>query len=245
MKLLLCLLVNLIPLDATLLPGLTVSKQKEWVGEGLYGFMNGGSELYLEYGFETMVQQTVRFHDRDFEIEYYKMPSADQAYGIYSVHCFRCVRADSLTAVECYIPTYLQFQHGPLYVTITCAGRDDSWRQDMDALLQAIVQANPVEETPKVPDAGRRLTSGRDFFVTGDLGLSAANISWASYFEAFSGYNLWMHADEDNVFTGRVTFPSSTDANAFAQQESLTKEDALISVHPLDKQSFSVTEVHP
>ncbi|MFA7211970.1 MAG: DUF6599 family protein, partial [Bacteroidales bacterium] len=89
MKLLVFLLLSLNPLTESQLPGLAVNSQKEWPGQSLYGFMNGGSELFLEYGFINMTGQHITFSGKTFGIEYYLMETEEAAFGIYSVHCFK------------------------------------------------------------------------------------------------------------------------------------------------------------
>ena len=217
MKLLALLLLSFNPLTDGQLPGLTVNSQKEWPGQSLYGFMNGGSELFLEYGFLTMTEQNVTVSDKTFGIEYYLMETEEAAFGIYSVHCFKCQRADSLTLSECYIPTYMQFCHGKLYVTITCSDRSPATGELMNRLATAIMNNNPLTEEKKFPV--ERPASGKDYFVMGNLGLSAANISWCPFFEHFEHYSLWLNRDGDNVFSGKVRFLTAEDCKRFCEQD--------------------------
>ena len=217
MKLLVFLLLSLNPLTESQLPGLAVNSQKEWPGQSLYGFMNGGSELFLEYGFLTMTEQNVTVSDKTFGIEYYLMETEEAAFGIYSVHCFKCQRADSLTLSECYIPTYMQFCHGKLYVTITCSDRSPATGELMNRLATAIMNNNPPTEENGFPM--EKPVSGKDYFVKGNLGLSAANISWCPFFESFENYTLWLSRDQDNNFSGKVQFPTAEDCKKFCEQD--------------------------
>lgn len=242
---LLILLLSFSPLANESIPGLAVKSQKEWPGESLYGFMNGGSELFLEYGFTTMLEQSVTLDGATYQVEYYQMDSEEAAYGIYSIHCFKCQRADSLTTSECYIPSYLQFQYGQLYVTIVAPSRSLAARNAMDRMATAIIKANPYEGQAEL-NAGERV-SGRDYFVRGDLGLSMANISWCSYFEGYH-YTLWIRSKDsedgqNKLYTGTVRFASAEECDAFSAQEALTNPDSRISVKRVDETSVIIEDI--
>lgn len=252
MKTLLILLLPFSPLANESIPGLEVKSQKEWPGESLYGFMNGGSELFLEYGFTTMLEQSVTLDGATYQIEYYQMDSEASAYGIYSIHCFKCQRADSLTQAECYIPSYLQFQHGSLYVTLVAPSRSEAARVAMDKMASAILAANPISNPPDKTAPGSDgapevRTSGRDYFVRGDLGLSSANISWCPYFEGYH-YTLWMRSKDsevgqDKLFTGTVQFTSVEECDAFIAQEAFTNADSKISVQRVAEKSVVIEDI--
>jgi len=73
---------------------LEVTRERFFEGPGLFGFMNGGAELFLEYGFLQLLEQRLTYQGIPFIAEYYLMNSPQNAYGIYSVHAFKCIRAD-------------------------------------------------------------------------------------------------------------------------------------------------------
>ncbi len=228
MNLICCLLTGIITLSAGLLDGVEIKKQKEWPGESLFGFMNGGSELFLEYGFETMIEQELTYGGNTFQLEYYVMESEEAAYGIYSVHCFKCLRADSLATAECTIPTYLQLQRGCLYLTLVAQSRTAAAQQALDVLAEAILQTNPQLEAPDPAAAPR--TSGRDYYIRGTLGLSSAYSSWEHFFYDFEDFTMWLQRREDNTFRAQVTFPSPEVCDAFCAQEILKDPDEHVTV---------------
>lgn len=80
--------------DLSLLPG--NSALPGWVrqespllfrGSNLYGRINGGSELFLEFGFEELTVQRYRNGEEEIAIELYRMKDKEAAMGIYLMKC--------------------------------------------------------------------------------------------------------------------------------------------------------------
>jgi hypothetical protein len=80
--------------------------------------MNGGAELYLEYGFDTLMVTEVASGKNDIKIEFYCMSDAEAAFGIFSVSRFRCNGGPKLTVHQCRSAYQLQFCKGSYYVSI-------------------------------------------------------------------------------------------------------------------------------
>jgi len=80
---------------------ITVTRERNFKGTALYGFMNGGSDLFLEYGFRDLRALEIKYKGQEYSIEIYSMPTAEDAYGIYSQHTFRCITADTLGSYNC------------------------------------------------------------------------------------------------------------------------------------------------
>ena len=100
------------------LPGIEITQTRTFTAESLYGYMNGGAELYLEYGFDTLVVMEVVSGGNDIKIESYRMKDAEAAFGIFSVSRFRCNGGPKLTDHQCRSAYQLQFCRGSFYVSI-------------------------------------------------------------------------------------------------------------------------------
>ncbi|MFZ0471535.1 MAG: DUF6599 family protein, partial [Bacteroidales bacterium] len=94
------------------LPGIETTKTKTFTSESLYGYMDGGAELYLEYGFDTLVVTEVVSGGKDIKIEFYCMRDAEAAFGIFSVSRFRCNGGPRLTEHQCRSAYQLQLCKG-------------------------------------------------------------------------------------------------------------------------------------
>jgi hypothetical protein len=100
------------------LPGIEITKTRTFSAESLYGYMNGGADLYLEYGFDTLVVTEVVSGGKDIRIEFYCMRDAEAAFGIFSVSRFRCNGGPKLTDHQCRSAYQLQLCKGRYYVSI-------------------------------------------------------------------------------------------------------------------------------
>lgn len=79
-------IVNLLP-DVFTLPGLqTAGEPKVFIGEDLFEMINGGAEIYLEYGFVKTVSQNYSgiTGKSNLRIEIYQMTDPEAAYGIFA-----------------------------------------------------------------------------------------------------------------------------------------------------------------
>lgn len=95
-----------------------MERTRTFTKESLYGYIDGGAELYLEYGFDTVVVTDLVFNKRDMEVEIYRMRDDEAAFGIFSVSRFRCNGGPKLTRHLCRSTYQVQFCKGPFYVSI-------------------------------------------------------------------------------------------------------------------------------
>jgi hypothetical protein len=56
---------------------------------GLFGYINGAAELFLEFGFEELLVQNYRSPEDELGLEIYRMESQDAALGLYLMKCGR------------------------------------------------------------------------------------------------------------------------------------------------------------
>ena len=197
---------------------LEITRERIFEGTALYGFMNGGSELFLEYGFQQLLEQRLTYQGVQFIVEYYLMDSPQHAYGIYSVHTFKCRRADKRFPIECLTPGLLQLYHGHLYISLKCMDRNIDAQPLLDSLAEMITGKNPVTERDKSIDftAFPIPYSGALYYVCGDLGLSAAYITWASFFTPYPHFAMWLRIDpESKEVNASVCFDSTSEAESF------------------------------
>jgi hypothetical protein len=63
-----------------------IESEKEFSQNSLWGYINGGADIYLEYGFEHLLVQEINFAGEKIKVEIYKMNSAKSAFGIFSLY---------------------------------------------------------------------------------------------------------------------------------------------------------------
>ena len=56
-----------------------VKRERVFTGEGLYGYMNGGADLYLEYGVYKLTARDLIYKGEEYMLEIYELPSPEDA----------------------------------------------------------------------------------------------------------------------------------------------------------------------
>lgn len=192
-------------LDTTLL------KHRQYEGEGLYGFMNGGSDLYYEYGFEFLKVENIKFEGFEYQLEEYRMSSPLNAFGIYSIHVFKPLKVDyllhkgsSLVGFDCLSKYQLQAAFGNIYFSIVFNDGEIA-AAGAEKLLLALVSkySQPSLEESAFPSfIPSEITkfgtpfSGKLQFAAGPLGLSSANEDAPSLFDETGTSGVWLYQEE-------------------------------------------------
>lgn len=155
-----------------------VVSPREFKGEDLFDLIDGGADLYLEYGFSQVL--SCRYETASsftLQIEIYRMRDDAAAYGVYSI-----TQSGSGTAVEIgeaarLYDYYLTFWKGPYCVNVTASGPSAAARREILRLAGLI--AARITATGAVPALVRRLPREalrRDCYVRGPLGLSTLHL---------------------------------------------------------------------
>jgi hypothetical protein len=109
---------SLVPRTLSGMNGVGSVQSRVFTETSLYGYINGGAELYLEYGFDTLMVTEIELDGSDIKLEVYRMKDPEAAFGIFSVSRFRCNGGARLTEHLCRSAYQLQFCKGPYYVSI-------------------------------------------------------------------------------------------------------------------------------
>lgn len=174
-----------------------VKREREFTGSGLYGFMNGGAEQFLEYGVSKLVARDVVFDGQEYTIEIYDMPTPEDAFGIYSLHVFRCQRADTLGCIDCLSPYQLQAVAGNKYVSVVFPSGSAAAKSKVDALIRQYLPMDG-KENPAFPDLLQEISpySGKLKFLRGPIGISGLSTSLMHSLEGIAYTGVWFIADK-------------------------------------------------
>jgi hypothetical protein len=105
-------------LDKTDLPDAKFSPVRTFNGESLYGYIDGGADLYLEYGFTGVHVLEFSYQNRKYKTEIYKMNNPEAAFGIFSVSRFRCRTRPAFSTYTCQNKFQMQICCGKYYISI-------------------------------------------------------------------------------------------------------------------------------
>ncbi|MBN1145575.1 MAG: hypothetical protein JXA72_14195, partial [Bacteroidales bacterium] len=207
-------------IDTTDLPGARFDVPKTYSGASLFGYMNGGAELYREYGCKGAWIGELAFQGGTFKIEIFKMTGPEEAFGIYSVSRYQCKSNPPLSPFTCHTPYQLQLCKGPYYINIINAtgNKSDSVAalQIGKAIAGRITEAS-AEISAYLPGFPVELVNREAILVKGELGLMNSAPDLAAFFNEAKGYCSVILQRTDNTLIS-VKFASEADKNGFLER---------------------------
>ncbi|MEZ5198877.1 MAG: DUF6599 family protein [Bacteroidales bacterium] len=118
--------------------------------DDLFLYINGGADIYLEYGFEKVVACKYRnFEAHTILIDIYKMTDPTAAYGIFSLNSSNWGKAVDLGTASILYDYYLDSWKGSYFIRFTANNNEPGM---MDTLLLLAKQLDSkIEEKGKLP----------------------------------------------------------------------------------------------
>jgi hypothetical protein len=179
--------------DISDLEGAKLVQERTFTKESLFGYMNGGAELYLEYGFDRLVVTDLIVNGEDLKVEVYRMPSSDMAFGIYSVNIFRCDKSVPLAEYYCQSDYQVQFHKGDYYVNIINNNGSSNGitvaRIIAKNLIESVSKAS-FNKTEFIPEKFMPENISKMMLIAGDVALSNYAFEYSKYLEQYSDYRL-------------------------------------------------------
>jgi hypothetical protein len=162
------------------------SEPEIYTGDDLFSLIDGGADLYMEYGFTKVVSaQYTDPSSSNILVEIYKMKDAPSAYGIFSITqqgVEWSVQYGNLSVVD---DDYICFWKGKYYVNISWSSKQLSESPLLNKLANLVVK--------NIPDAGNypeilNIFHGKDqtwkaIYLEGNLALS--NFYYFDYRDIF------------------------------------------------------------
>jgi hypothetical protein len=145
-------------------------------GDDLFLLINGGAEIYNEYGFARAVIHSYTKGDKSVNLELYEMEDAAGAYGAYSFKTGRGGESIDIGSEAIFEEYYLNFWKGNVVVTLIGFDSDAETR-DAILTLARLVEANipTVSARPAImnilPAESSRGESVHLTYLEGNLGL--------------------------------------------------------------------------
>lgn len=129
---------------------LPTGSPEQAIGEDLFVLINGGAEIYHEYGFKQVIMQSYENeHEKAINLEIYEMTNSASAFGIYSFktsHRGKELPLGDKARLEDY---YLNFWKGNFLITITGF---DSEPETIDGLITIAKAVNSkIKSTGELP----------------------------------------------------------------------------------------------
>jgi hypothetical protein len=87
-------------------------------GNSLWGYINGGADIYLEYGFSSLLVNDIKFRGETIKFDLYRMSDPLAAFGIFSVYSFRCDSTTGHGIFNCVTKWQIQSVNGEYYLSV-------------------------------------------------------------------------------------------------------------------------------
>lgn len=203
---------------------LEITRHEIFNGSELWGLINGGADLYLEYGFDKLLLQEITMDGEQFRIEINQMQDEISAFGIYSVSVHQCLEKGKLTENDCINSYQYQFTQGNIYASLINFSGSEKARQTASVLAEKLIMSIETNAKNQRRYSVNKSNPERELFTTvykGILGLQNGIPQWYSLFEGVGEFTLIVmtRKDSDGLFRAAlVDFIDVSQARNFAEK---------------------------
>jgi hypothetical protein len=212
------LTIKLIPSD---IPDGQIIRTEQYDHNSLWGYIDGGADLYLEYGFNKVTAQEVLIDSFHFKVDIYEMNSPEAAFGIFSISHKKCPDTDSFAQFVCSSPYYLQCVSGNFYISIINDNGTEE-EQNISRFLAKKILSKLLQVKLDIPlFCKTELFSphiNKLIFVKGRLGIENGAPDLADIFDdvkSYSFYFLPVETDSGMIDIMQVTIDADSDRIRF------------------------------
>ena len=174
--------------------GAQIVRTRTFSGSALYGYMNGGAELYHEYGFTDAVITELTTGTGKYKVEIFRMNNQESAFGIFSVSRFKCISPASFWKYTCHAKYQLQICRGCYYISIINSNgsiSDSITSLEIGNLIAEKIDDDDFDFTAYLPETDNNIFQGENIFLAkGRLGLGNGVPDLEDYFCGVENYTL-------------------------------------------------------
>lgn len=150
----------LLPADGEVPGWKKAGPQRIFTAADLYGFIDGGAELFLEFGFTDLTVQSYRKDAGEISVEIYRMTDTAAAAGIYWLKCGRETPSPRLQARHTANRYQVQLMQQRYYLVITNQSNQPELEPRLLDFAARVAERLPAPEYPgglldRLPAAGR------------------------------------------------------------------------------------------
>ncbi len=165
----------LLPPDGFLGGWKKVDPPKRFAQADLYGYIDGGAELFLEYGFEQLTVQKYRNGSNEFTVEAYRMVDSPAAMGVYTMKAGKETPATGFKERHTANKYQLMFVRSRYFVIVNNLSGSEALAavqvKFASYVASKLPPASPVVELQTLPREG--MVPGSARLVRGPYGLQA------------------------------------------------------------------------
>lgn len=208
------------------LPEAELTNMRSYSGSSLFGYMNGGADLYLEYGFSTLSVMDIVFMNGRYKTEIFKMNGPEEAFGIYSVSKFRCLDMPPLAGLTCRNRFQLQICKGPYYISIingTGSASDSIASLKIGKIIADKITDKEIDLSDLLPGISYEEAKTQSLLVKGRLGIVNGSPDLEDFFSGISGYTALIVNQADRK-TISVKFENDESCGKFLELNDLQND---------------------
>jgi hypothetical protein len=213
-------------IDINDIPDARFETPKTFTGPSLFGYMDGGAELYLEYGFSGAWMDELNYRGGEYAVEIYRMNGTEEAFGIFSVSRYKCSSTPALSPFTCQTPYQLQVCSGPFYINIiNQSGKpgDSIASLQIGAAIVKKIKDKPADLTLYLPDVLPETINRDAVLVKGKLGVMNGVADLEDFFGDATGYcAVILRLEKETIIS--VRFQNREALEAFESRHAYTPE---------------------
>jgi len=205
-------------------PDIKIIREESFDGDALWGYINGGADIFLEYGFDNLFLQEIELKNHVFKIELYKMINPNSAFGIYSVSHFKCDNKSDKINLTCITPYQIQCAAGDYYISIININGSEE-EQKLSLIIFEKVFAKLVYKEIELPELFKQKDLVSEIekikYIKGSLGLQNGMIEWLDQFEGLNGFEIFLLPLEMNravINIAQINFFSEKEMKIYMQR---------------------------
>lgn len=208
-------------LSAMDIPNGKILQSSFYNGNALWGLIDGGADIFLEYGFDKLLFQEVEWQNIKFRVEIYKMLSEKSAFGIFSVSRFKCSQEDTLTKFICITQYQVQAAVGRFYISISNERGDVISKNSMLGLFTKVL-SKTNETIFNLPERFKNnlfspyLSNMK--LIKGTLGIQNGFPNWLELFDGLFDYTIYIlpiETENGYINISQIDFTNEKDLQKF------------------------------
>ncbi len=220
------------------LPGIKITREQTFDGSSLWGYINGGADIFLEYGFDKLLLQELSINGLNFKVEIYKMNNPVSAFGIYSVSHYKCEDKIKSVKYSCLTQYQIQCAIDCYYISIINTNGSKEEQETSNRLFNHVTNKISWKDFSLPPLFNNKLLSkqkDQTKYFKGILGVQNGMMDWYDYFDGLGEFEIYVlpaKFDKGEAAIAQIKFHSGTDVNNFLKR-------AGIEINPSTKYSKS------
>ena len=207
------------------LPEAKFASSRIFNGKALFGYIDGGAELYLEYGFSVVSVTEIGYMQGNYKTEIYKMYGPEEAFGIFSVSKYRCLDMPSIAEFTCRTRYQLQICKGPYYISIingTGTRTDSIASAKIGRIIADKIKDKEIDLSQYLPGIQDELLKTKCFLVKGRLGIVNGSPDLEDFFQGITDYTAVIVEGEKIIIS--VKFGNDQSYKKFLELKKLKDE---------------------